>query len=104
MGNIRVGEAADTPPELGAGEGWRVRQVPRPQGLPLEPMCGGLLRSATAAARAPRNKLPRPGPERGQKRAMLDLRADASTSRLSGRSGWPQRLGSREVTRMGGGA
>jgi hypothetical protein len=103
MGNIRAGEAADTSPELAAGEGWRGRQVPRPQGR-LEARCGGPLRSATAVARGPRNWLPRPGPERGQKKAMLDLKADAPTSPLSGRSGGQQRLGSREVTRMGGGA
>jgi ferredoxin, 2Fe-2S len=105
MGIIRVSDASGTTHELEAVEGWRVMEVIRLHGLPIEAVCGGACACATCHVRVAADWLPRLGPVRDEEEGMLDLLPDvAPTSRLSCQIIWEQDLDGLEVTLMGGGA
>jgi 2Fe-2S ferredoxin len=105
MGIIRVNDLDGNTHVLEAVEGWRVMEVIRDHGLPIEALCGGACACATCHVRVAPEWAGRLSPVRDDEEEMLDSVPDAeATSRLSCQIIWDTHLDGLEVALMGGGA
>ena len=100
MGSIRVNDADGRTHVLEAVEGWRVMEVIREHGLPIEAICGGAC--ATCHVHVSPSWTTRVHPARDDEEAMLDGVPDAEpTSRLSCQIIWDAHLDGLELTLPG---
>ena len=84
MGTINVIDANGIRHELEAVEGWRVMEIIREHGLPMEGLCGGACACATCHVTVDDNWTARLHEARDDEEAMLDNVPNAGTnSRLS---------------------
>ena len=101
MGIIRVSDQSGATHALEAVEGWRVMEVIRDHGLPIEALCGG----ATCHVRVAPDWAGRLSPMREEEEGLLDSLPDvAPTSRLACQIIWDTDLDGLELTPVGGGA
>ena len=89
MGFIRVNDGHGKTHVLQAVEGWRVMEVIREHGLPIEAICGGACACATCHVHLAPSWAERVHPARDDEEAMLDgvpgrSRPRASPARSSG--------------------
>jgi 2Fe-2S ferredoxin len=102
MGYIRVNDPSGNSHVLEAIEGWRVMEVIREHGLPIEATCGGACACATCHVEVAPDWSPRLHPAHDDEEAMLDtLPASGPTSRLSCQLIWDEHLDGLEVTLAG---
>jgi 2Fe-2S ferredoxin len=102
MGFIKVNGSGGETHILQAVEGYRVMELIRLHGLPLEAMCGGACACATCHVTVAPEWAPRLHPAREEEEAMLDtLPAVEPTSRLSCQLIWDKHLDGLEVTLAG---
>jgi 2Fe-2S ferredoxin len=102
MGSIRVNDADGRTHVLEAVEGWRVMEVIREHGLPIEAICGGACACATCHVHVSPSWTTRVHPARDDEEAMLDGVPDAEpTSRLSCQIIWDAHLDGLELTLPG---
>jgi 2Fe-2S ferredoxin len=103
MGFIKVNDQDGEIHLLAGIEGWRVMEVIRIHGLPLEAICGGACACATCHVEVAPEWIGRLHPARDDEEHMLDSLPDpAPTSRLSCQIVWDGRLDGLEVTLVGG--
>jgi ferredoxin, 2Fe-2S len=103
MGFIKVNDPAGATHVLDAVEGWRVMELIRDHGLPIDAMCGGACACATCHVHVAPEWAERLHPARDDEEAMLDtLPATADTSRLSCQIIWDTHLDGLELTLAGG--
>jgi 2Fe-2S ferredoxin len=99
MGHIKVSEPDGTEHVLDAIEGWRVMELIRIHGLPIQAVCGGACACATCHVHVAPAWAGRLHPARDDEEAMLDtLPAIAATSRLSCQIIWDTHLDGLELT------
>jgi ferredoxin, 2Fe-2S len=102
VGIIKVNHADGTIREIEAVEGWRVMEVIRAHGLPMEALCGGACACATCHVEVEPEWAGRLYPARDDEEAMLDtLPVTHPTSRLSCQIIWDEQLDGLEVTLAG---
>ncbi|HEX2337173.1 MAG TPA: 2Fe-2S iron-sulfur cluster-binding protein [Hyphomicrobiaceae bacterium] len=105
MGVLRVSDASGITHVLEAVEGWRVMELIRAHGLPIEALCGGACACATCHVQVAPAWAGRLAPVGNDEEEMLDTVPDvAPTSRLSCQIIWDTHLDGLEVTLLGGGA
>jgi 2Fe-2S ferredoxin len=103
MGIIRVSDQHGATHELEAIEGWRVMEVIRDHGLPIEAICGGACACATCHVRVAPTWAGRLAPMRADEEGLLDsLPEVAPTSRLACQIIWDSDLDGLELTLVGG--
>jgi ferredoxin, 2Fe-2S len=103
MGTIRVSDQHGATHELEAIEGWRVMEVIRDHGLPIEAICGGACACATCHVRVAPTWAGRLAPMRADEEGLLDsLPEVAPTSRLACQIIWDSDLDGLELTLVGG--
>jgi 2Fe-2S ferredoxin len=99
MGCIGVKDPDGDTHVLEAVEGFRVMELIRLHGLPIEAMCGGAGACATCHVTVAPEWAERLHPARDEEEAMLDtLPATQPTSRLSCQLVWDEHLDGLEVT------
>ena len=104
VGFIKVNDTEGTAHTLEALEGWRVMELIRIHGLPIEAVCGGAGACATCNVHVAPDWAERLHPARDEEEAMLDqLPATEATSRLSCQIIWDKHLDGLEVTIAGAG-
>ena len=102
MGFITVNDSEGETHVLEAVEGFRVMELIRLHGLPIEAMCGGSCACATCHVHVAPAWAERLHPARDDEEAMLDtLPATEPTSRLSCQLIWDRHLDGLEVTLAG---
>lgn len=102
MGIIKVNQTDGTSHALEAVEGWRVMEVIRAHGLPMEAICGGACACATCHVEVDAAWAERLHPARNDEEAVLDtLPVAGPTSRLSCQIVWDEHLDGLEVTLAG---
>ena len=102
MGYLKVNDPAGNTHVLEAVEGWRVMELIREHGLPIEAMCGGACACATCHVHVAPDWAERLHAPRDDEEAMLDqLPAVEPTSRLSCQLIWDKHLDGLEVTLAG---
>jgi 2Fe-2S ferredoxin len=102
MGYLKVNDPAGNSHLLEGIEGWRVMEVIRAHGLPIEAFCGGACACATCHVHVATDWAPRLSAPRDEEEAMLDqLPAVEPTSRLSCQLIWEENLDGLEVTLPG---
>jgi 2Fe-2S ferredoxin len=104
MGNIRVNDQSGKTHVLEAVEGWRVMEVIRAHGLPIEALCGGACACATChvhVAPAWAERLSAIGAD--EEGLLGALPEAAETSRLSCQIIWETELDGLELTLVGDG-
>lgn len=102
MGVIRVRDHEGETHVLEAVSGWRVMEVIREHGLPIEAQCGGACACATCHVHVAADWALNLHPPRDDEEAMLDsLPAVARTSRLSCQIIWDDHLDGLELTLPG---
>jgi ferredoxin, 2Fe-2S len=102
MGVIKVRDPKGETHVLEAVEGWRVMELIRLHGLPIEAICGGACACATCHVHVSPEWAARLHPARDEEEAMLDsLPAIEPTSRLSCQLIWDKHLDGLEVTLAG---
>jgi 2Fe-2S ferredoxin len=102
MGFIKVSEPDGTKHVLDAVEGWRVMELIRVHGLPIEALCGGACACATCHVHVAPEWAERLHPARDDEEAMLDtLPSTETTSRLSCQIIWDTHLDGLELTLAG---
>lgn len=102
MGIIKVNQADGTRREIEGIEGWRVMEVIRAHGLPIEAICGGACACATCHVEIEPQWAERLHPARDDEEALLDtLPVTGPTSRLSCQIIWEEHLDGLEVTLAG---
>jgi 2Fe-2S ferredoxin len=105
MGIIKVNDPSGDTHVLEAVEGWRVMEVIREHGLPIEAVCGGACACATCHVHVAPHWAGKLHPARDDEEEMLDqVPQPAPTSRLSCQIIWDTHLDGLEVTLVGGGA
>ena len=105
MGIIKVSDPSGATHELEAVEGWRVMEVIREHGLPIEALCGGACACATCHVRVAPDWADRVTPMREDEEGLLDSLPDAApTSRLACQIIWDTDLDGLEVALVGGAA
>jgi 2Fe-2S ferredoxin len=93
MGVINVIDHNGNQHELEAVEGWRVMEIIREHGLPMEGLCGGACACATCHVIVDEDWTGRLHPARDDEEAMLDeVPALEPTSRLSCQLIWDESL------------
>jgi len=102
MGFIKVNDGQGNTHVLEAVEGWRVMEVIREHGLPIDAICGGACACASCHVHVAPEWSQRLYPARDDEEAMLDTLPDAApTSRLSCQLIWDEHLDGLEVTLPG---
>jgi 2Fe-2S ferredoxin len=102
MGYLTVNDPAGTTHRLEAVEGWRVMELIRLHGLPIEAMCGGACACATCHVHVAPDWADRVARPRDEEEAMLDTLPQVEpTSRLSCQLIWDEHLDGLEVTLAG---
>lgn len=102
MGHIKVNGLDGTEHVLDAIEGWRVMELIRIHGLPIEALCGGACACATCHVHVALEWADRLHPARDDEEAMLDTLAGVeATSRLSCQIIWDAHLDGLELTLAG---
>jgi len=102
MGVIKVKDSAGQTHVLEAVSGWRVMELIRDHGLPIEAQCGGACACATCHVHVAPGWVPTLYPATDDEEAMLDqLPAVARTSRLSCQIIWDDHLDGLELTLPG---
>ena len=102
MGIIKVNQLDGSSQALEAVEGWRVMEVIRAHGLPMQAICAGACACATCHVKVEPEWAERLHPARDDEEAMLDtLPATGPTSRLSCQIIWDAQLDGLEVTLAG---
>ena len=102
MGVIKVRDPKGETHVLEAVEGWRVMELIRLHGLPIDAICGGACACATCHVHVSPEWATRLHPARDEEEAMLDsLPVTEPTSRLSCQLIWDQHLDGLEVTLAG---
>ena len=102
MGVIRVRDPRGETHVLEAVEGWRVMELIRLHGLPIDAICGGACACATCHVHVAPEWTERLHPARDEEEAMLDsLPSTEPTSRLSCQLIWEDHLDGLEVTLAG---
>jgi 2Fe-2S ferredoxin len=102
VGIIKVNQADGTSREIEGIEGWRVMEVIRAHGLPIDAICGGACACATCHVEVEPEWAERLYPARDDEEAMLDtLPVTGPTSRLSCQIILEEHLDGLEVTLAG---
>jgi ferredoxin, 2Fe-2S len=102
MGHIRVNDQSGTAHVLEAVEGWRVMEVIRDHGLPIEALCGGACACATCHVHVAPAWAARLLPMREDEEGLLGALPEAAeTSRLSCQIIWDGDLDGLELTLVG---
>jgi ferredoxin, 2Fe-2S len=102
MGIIKVRDYEGATHVLEAVPGWRVMEVIREHGLPIEAQCGGACACATCHVHVAADWAPTLHPATDDEEAMLDsLPTVARTSRLSCQIIWDDHLDGLELTLPG---
>lgn len=102
MGFIKVNDADGETHLLEGVEGWRVMELIRLHGLPIEAVCGGACACATCHVHVAPEWTERLHPAGDDEEAMLDtLPAVEPTSRLSCQLIWDTHLDGLEVSLTG---
>ena len=102
MGFIKVNDPLGETHVLEAVEGWRVMELIRLHGLPIEAVCGGACACATCHVHVAPEWSARVHPAGSDDEAMLDtLPAVEPTSRLSCQLIWDEHLDGLEVSLAG---
>jgi 2Fe-2S ferredoxin len=102
MGFIRVNDGHGKTHVLQAVEGWRVMEVIREHGLPIEAICGGACACATCHVHLAPSWAERVHPARDDEEAMLDgVPGSEPTSRLSCQIIWDEHLDGLELSLPG---
>ena len=105
MGSILVNDQSGRTHVLEAVEGWRVMELIRDHGLPIEALCGGACACATCHVHVAPDWAERLVPMREDEEGLLDaLPAAAETWRLSCQIIWDTDLDGLELTLVGDGA
>lgn len=99
MGHIIVTDREGVEHRLDAVEGWRVMEIIRDHGLPIEALCGGACSCATCHVYVDPEWVDRLHPSRDDEIAMLDSAAAVEpNSRLSCQIIWYPELDGLRVT------
>jgi 2Fe-2S ferredoxin len=102
MGVIKVTDQDGKSHTLEAVEGWRVMELIRGHGLPIEALCGGACACATCHVYVAPQWADRIHPAREDEEAMLDTApSTAPNSRLSCQIIWDTHLNGLEVALAG---
>jgi ferredoxin, 2Fe-2S len=102
MGLLNIRDASGGTHQLEAVEGWRVMELIRQHGLPIEAMCGGACACATCQVHVAPGWADRLSAPREEEEAMLDtLSVLEPTTRLSCQLIWEEHLDGLEVTLAG---
>ena len=102
MGFIKVNDQDGKTHVLEAVEGWRVMELIRDHGLPVDALCGGACACATCHVHVAPDWAGRLHRPRDDEEAMLDsLPTVARTSRLSCQIIWDDHLDGLELTLPG---
>ncbi len=102
MGLLNVTDAGGAAHQLEAVEGWRVMELIRLHGLPIEARCGGACACATCQVHVAPVWADRLAAPREEEEAMLDtLPVLEPTTRLSCQLIWEEHLDGLEVTLAG---
>jgi len=102
MGFIKVNDPEGETHLLEGVEGYRVMELIRLNGLPIEAICGGACACATCHVTVAPEWAERLHPAREEEEAMLDMLPVAEpTSRLSCQLIWDKHLDGLEVTLAG---
>jgi 2Fe-2S ferredoxin len=102
MGFLKVNDQAGYAHRLEAVEGWRIMELIRLHGLPIEAACGGACACATCHVHVAPDWAGRVAAPREDEEAMLDtLPLVEPTSRLSCQLIWEEHLDGIEVTLAG---
>jgi 2Fe-2S ferredoxin len=102
MGIIKGNQPDGTSLDIEGIEGWRVMEVIRAHGLPIDAICGGACACATCHVQVEPEWAERLHPARDDEEAMLDtLPVTGPTSRLSCQIIWDEQLDGLEVTLAG---
>ena len=102
MGHLRVNDPGGATHLLEGIEGWRVMEVIRAHGLPIDALCGGACACATCHVHVAPDWAERLHAPRSDEEAMLDtLPAVEPTSRLSCQLIWSDQLDGLEITLAG---
>jgi 2Fe-2S ferredoxin len=102
VGIIKINQVDGTTREIEAVEGWRVMEVIRAHGLPMEAICGGACACATCHVEVEPEWAERLHPARDDEEALLDtLPATGPTSRLSCQIIWEECLDGLELKLAG---
>jgi ferredoxin, 2Fe-2S len=105
MGVLKVNAPDGNTHVLDAVEGWRVMELIRDHGLPIEAICGGACACATCHVHVAPAWAARLHPVRDDEESMLDTLPDAAaSSRLSCQIIWDAHLDGLEVTLPGAAA
>src|SRR5262245_44720346 len=105
MGSILVNDQSGRTHVLEAVEGWRVMELIRDHGLPIEALCGGACACATCHVHVAPDWAERLVPMRQDEEGLLDALPEAAeTSRLSCQIIWDTDLDGLELTLVGDGA
>ena len=103
MGFIHVTDKDGRVHDLEAVEGWRVMEIIREHGLPIEAVCGGACECATCHVHVAPEWQEKLYPAREDEEDMLDELPEISrTSRLSCQIIWSQELDGLQLTLAGG--
>jgi ferredoxin, 2Fe-2S len=99
MGFIHVTDTHGKVHDLEAVEGWRVMEIIREHGLPIEAVCGGACECATCHVHVATEWQEKLFPAREDEEDMLDELPEIShTSRLSCQIIWSQDLDGLQLT------
>jgi len=102
MGYIHVTDRQGKTHDLEAVEGWRVMEIIREHGLPIEAVCGGACECATCHVYVAPEWQGKLFPAREDEEDMLDELPEISpTSRLSCQIIWSQELNGLQLTLAG---
>ncbi|KAB2919474.1 MAG: 2Fe-2S iron-sulfur cluster binding domain-containing protein [Hyphomicrobiaceae bacterium] len=102
MGFIKVSDPDGNTHLLEAVAGWRVMELIRDHGLPIDALCGGACACATCHVHVAPDWADRLHPARDDEEAMLDsVPSVAPTSRLSCQIIWDEHLDGLELTLPG---
>jgi len=103
MGIIHVTDRHGETHDLEAVEGWRVMEIIREHGLPIEAICGGACECATCHVYVAPEWQKKLYPAREDEEDMLDELPEISqTSRLSCQIIWQEELNGLQLTLAGG--
>jgi 2Fe-2S ferredoxin len=98
MGVIHVTDRAGLRHTLEAIEGWRVMEIIRDWGLPIEGLCGGACECATCHVFVAEEWLPKLYPASEEEENQLDTVVTQPNSRLSCQIIWTPELDGLELT------
>ena len=102
MGYLKVNDPAGNTHVLEAVQGWRVMELIREHGLPIDAVCGGACACASCHVHVAPDWAERLHAPRDDEEAMLDtLPVVEPTSRLSCQLIWDEHLDGLEVTLAG---